>query len=151
MTLMILMMVMVMTTKMQTSAEEMCIPPKVEYWRSTAGGVPLRPSRVIENNQRTNMFDRILTTRDTTANKGNLLQMINWFKIRKLASWQILTFYQFEAQKLKMKLIWWTKTIWVNKAKRCRKLVDEKKKQKTRCFPKKWHFVLSSYMKIVFF
>ena len=97
MTLMILMMVMVMTTKMQTSAEEMCIPPKVEYWRSTAGGVPLRPSRVIENNQRTNMFDRILTTRDTSANKGALLQMMNRFKIRKfIASWQsfyILSFW----------------------------------------------------------
>ena len=97
MVLMILMMVVVMTTKMQTSAEEMCIPPKVEYWRSAAGGVPLRPSRVIENNQRTNMFDRILTTRDTTANKGTLLQMINRFKIRKfIASWQsfyILSFW----------------------------------------------------------
>ena len=34
-----------------------------------------------------------------------------------------------------MELIWWTKTIWVNKAKRCKKLVD-KKKQKTRCFQK---------------
>ena len=91
------MIVVVMTTKMQTSGEEMCIPPKVEYWRSAAGGVPLRPSRVIENNQRTNMFDRILTTRDTTANKGNLLQMINRFKIRKfIASWQsfyILSFW----------------------------------------------------------
>ena len=97
MTLMILMIVVVMTTKMQASAEEMCTPPKVEYWRSAAGGVPLRPSRVIENNQRTNMFDRILTTRDTTANKGNLLQMINRFKIRKfIASWQsfhILSFW----------------------------------------------------------
>ena len=130
MTLMILMIVVVMTTKMQASAQEMCTPPKVEYWRSAAGGVPLRPSRVIENNQRTNMFDRILTTRDTTANKGNLLQMINRFKIRKfIASWQILTFYHFEAQTLKMKLIWWTKTIWVNKAKRCRKLVDEKNRK----------------------
>ena len=91
---MILMMVLVMTTKMQTSAEEMCLPPKVEYWRSAAGGVPLRPSRVIENNQRTNMFDRILTTRHTTANKGKCYK---WFKIRIfIASWQsfyILSFW----------------------------------------------------------
>ena len=151
MTLMILMIVVVMTTKMQTCAEEMCIPPQVEYWRSAAGGVPLRPSRVIENNQRTNMFDRILTTRDTTANKGNLLQMINRFKIRKfIASWQSFYILSFWSRITRNGIDLMNKDYLGQQGKKVQE-VGWQKKTENKVFSKKWHVVLSSCMKIVLF